>query len=431
VENDDEAGAAHRPLGKLWVYFSFLYSGHLVALVGLLLLLQGEDQHSGFVVAAFGLNLLVVATVYLMVLLYRIWRHVIRESRSSGLQPSVGSPGKAIGFLFIPLFNLYWVFVAIGRLPRDINALAAARQVSGRVPVALGYATAILSVVSVIPFAGYATSFVVSLVLMPVFVTRAVGLCGRIEIRPAAGSEARPVSDTAKLLASVRNWPDLFRNRGANVGVGVAFPLAYLASFLVLEAWSLLWLLRHGSMDRLLASGILILAQVAFHAVAGTAFVTVNSLVRRVWLLPPVWGFAWMVLGIVSSVTLEPIWARVSELSRPQVALMPSFLAGRVLWGVLFMTGLIVATRLRGVRIWSLPAGLVVAYLVRWAIREAPGMVAGYLEYGVDRAYLAADMMDLAIDAVDEAIMGIALYVGFLLQARARATEAPPTRVSP
>jgi len=32
------------------------------------------------------------------------------------------TPGKAVGFLFIPLFNFYWVFIAIYGLAKALNA---------------------------------------------------------------------------------------------------------------------------------------------------------------------------------------------------------------------------------------------------------------------------------------------------------------------
>lgn len=47
-------------------------------------------------------------------LLYKAWEAIPDNSR--GLKP-----WKAIGQLFIPLFNFYWIFVAIKDLPREIN----------------------------------------------------------------------------------------------------------------------------------------------------------------------------------------------------------------------------------------------------------------------------------------------------------------------
>ena len=420
------SSAASQPtLGKLWVYLSLLYSGHCLAVIGLVLLLKGADQIIVFVVAVIGLNLLVIAMIYLIVLLYRVWRHVIRESCSSGLQPSITSPGKAVGFLFIPLFNLYWVFVAIGKLPADLNTLAAARNRSETVNPILGYATAIflvVSVIPVIPFVSYVTPFVVSLVLMPTFVTRVVRLSEQIEQQQTAEGEVHPVSDTLRKLASIRNWPDLFQDCGANVAVGLAFPVKYFVSFMVFELWAVLWLLSRGEIDPVLSVGFYVLAKVIFYAIVGGAFVIVNSQIRKVWQLPLVWGLTWMVLGILSHAMLGPLLEQLLELDRTRDALMPSMghLAKRGLWGIFFMTSLILATRLWGLRIWSLSVGLVAANLLWWAIWEAPGMVDGMLEYGIDMYYLAVDMLAVAKDAADEAIMGIALYFGFLLHARAR-----------
>ena len=48
------------------------------------------------------------------VLMYRFW---------SAVQPygAAATPGKAVGFCFIPFFNLYWIFVCYFVLARDIN----------------------------------------------------------------------------------------------------------------------------------------------------------------------------------------------------------------------------------------------------------------------------------------------------------------------
>ena len=48
--------------------------------------------------------------------LYRAW---------AALQPGGAtiSPGKAIGFMFIPLFNIVWLFLAVGGLPKQWNSI--------------------------------------------------------------------------------------------------------------------------------------------------------------------------------------------------------------------------------------------------------------------------------------------------------------------
>lgn len=60
------------------------------------------------------------ATVFSMLILYRGWVAVQDGSAQS-------SPGKAVGFCFIPFFQLYWIFVAYVGLMKEFNRLAEAR----------------------------------------------------------------------------------------------------------------------------------------------------------------------------------------------------------------------------------------------------------------------------------------------------------------
>ena len=63
--------------------------------------------------------LLIWASVLIYIYLYRAWRL---------LQPGNvrTTPGKAIGFMFIPFFNVYWVFVLFVGLANDWNRVMAA-----------------------------------------------------------------------------------------------------------------------------------------------------------------------------------------------------------------------------------------------------------------------------------------------------------------
>jgi hypothetical protein len=60
------------------------------------------------------------AAVFSSLILHRAW---------SAVQDGVTtvSPGKAVGFCFIPFFNLYWNFVAHVGLMKEVNRLAEAR----------------------------------------------------------------------------------------------------------------------------------------------------------------------------------------------------------------------------------------------------------------------------------------------------------------
>src|SRR5438128_808183 len=54
------------------------------------------------------------ASIMSMVLLYKAWQS-IQDGQART------TPGKAVGFMFIPLFNLYWIFQAIYGFAVDYN----------------------------------------------------------------------------------------------------------------------------------------------------------------------------------------------------------------------------------------------------------------------------------------------------------------------
>ena len=60
------------------------------------------------------LQFVVVQTVYIFVILSKMWGSI-----QDGQTPT--TTGKAIGFLFIPFFNIYWIFRAWGSFPTEYN----------------------------------------------------------------------------------------------------------------------------------------------------------------------------------------------------------------------------------------------------------------------------------------------------------------------
>jgi Na+/proline symporter len=62
----------------------------------------------------------------MLVLLYKAWTAI-----QHGPVPVRTTPGKAVGFLFIPFFNCYWIFQALWGWTKDYNAVAACRNPQG------------------------------------------------------------------------------------------------------------------------------------------------------------------------------------------------------------------------------------------------------------------------------------------------------------
>jgi hypothetical protein len=83
------------------------------------------------------------------VLLYKAWA-AIQDGRAQT------TPGTAVGFLFIPLFNLYWVFRAYGGFARDCNEYLTVHGVKAKqLPRGVFVTFAILCVLSIIPVISY------------------------------------------------------------------------------------------------------------------------------------------------------------------------------------------------------------------------------------------------------------------------------------
>lgn len=58
----------------------------------------------------------VISWISSLVLLYQYWKLLPAEE-------AVTTPAKAVGYLFIPIFNLYWIFTAYGKLGASIDKL--------------------------------------------------------------------------------------------------------------------------------------------------------------------------------------------------------------------------------------------------------------------------------------------------------------------
>lgn len=73
------------------------------------------------IVLILGMIASVFSGILFYIYIYRAW---------FCLQPGAPqtTPGKAIGFLFIPFFNFYWIFVAFNGLPKDWNRIVSSYE---------------------------------------------------------------------------------------------------------------------------------------------------------------------------------------------------------------------------------------------------------------------------------------------------------------
>jgi len=105
----------------------------------------------------------VASAVLFYIILYRSWG-LIQDGYART------TPGKAVGYCFIPFYNFYWIFEAIPGLVKDMNNFIARRNLPiQRMDPGLATAYCILSLVSVIPYVGYVTAvaaFIIQIVLL-------------------------------------------------------------------------------------------------------------------------------------------------------------------------------------------------------------------------------------------------------------------------
>lgn len=111
------------------------------------------------------------------ILLYKMW---------SALQagPVRTTPGKAVGLLFVPFYNLYWIFQAILGWAQDYNAFIAQRGIeSPPAPEGLAKTLCILALVGCVPCVGLLV-LPVLVVLMLVFYAKAIDCVNVLALVP-------------------------------------------------------------------------------------------------------------------------------------------------------------------------------------------------------------------------------------------------------
>lgn len=108
------------PLQPHFVAFP-LWGGVVVMLLAMVPFIIGAATESatpivlGAFLLAAGLGGMIWGMVYALIILYRCWSLIPSPIART-------TPGKAVGFLFIPFFNWYWVFQAVHGLAEDIHA---------------------------------------------------------------------------------------------------------------------------------------------------------------------------------------------------------------------------------------------------------------------------------------------------------------------
>lgn len=118
---------------------------------------------SGIALVIVGLALCVWGVVLTYIYIYRAWLYI-----QDGYSRT--TPGKAVGFLFIPFFNIYWIFQAYWGWAQDYNKYIKRYNLNiPEVPEGLFLAIAILNAVMAIPYIGALASLPYLIISIIVF----------------------------------------------------------------------------------------------------------------------------------------------------------------------------------------------------------------------------------------------------------------------
>jgi len=135
-----------------------------------------------------GAVILGIITLNIFALIYFGLKH----SKLPRIKSDDFGAGRAIGFIFIPFFNFYWIFVFWGRLADRINLQFRLRGELPPVSKGLAVAIPILTVTSLIPFVGIATGLTNLFILIPIIGSQIQNASNRLaEWNMAAASAMR------------------------------------------------------------------------------------------------------------------------------------------------------------------------------------------------------------------------------------------------
>jgi hypothetical protein len=157
--------------------------------IGFALIIIGKKtdaslEAAGAILYSISLVPIIFATVVGMVLLYKMWAAI------EGIGART-TPGKAVGFLFIPFFNFYWFFQAYWGWAQDYNKTVRERQINAPiVPEGLALTIAIFQILGCIPYLGILFGLA-NLILVTIFFAKG---CDAVNALVDAGVEPQKVA---------------------------------------------------------------------------------------------------------------------------------------------------------------------------------------------------------------------------------------------
>jgi hypothetical protein len=160
----------------------YLVSVAIGAILGAVLMAAGQMP--------LGVLLSLYAGVVALVMWYKAWSAIQDEHART-------TPGKAVGFLFIPFFNLYWIFQAFWGFAKDYNSHLSRHGISvPELPAGLFLLYCILILVSL--FMGWipVVGSVIRIITAVILVVLVNSVCDAVNKLPQTVEQAAPPPST-------------------------------------------------------------------------------------------------------------------------------------------------------------------------------------------------------------------------------------------
>ncbi len=215
-------------------YITTLYTGLLLCIVGAICIdfysYYPDFSNGSGVIIFFGILSIMASGILALVIIYKLWEYILREFQDEGLEAPVASTGQAIGLLFMPIYNIYWAFVAYGQIPKCINKLSSQRGSHVQMPDSLGIVISAFMLSGLIPYIGWVLTILASFVLMPIMLYKAIQTIQQIpEKDPNAASAAKIETQEETNLYETRKFLDLFQHKGIGYNFKLVLALIVVA----------------------------------------------------------------------------------------------------------------------------------------------------------------------------------------------------------
>ncbi len=146
-----------------------------------------------------GAAALLSGSVVMLIFIHRMWQS-IQDGHART------SPRKAVGFLFIPFFNLYWIFQVLWGFSKDYNSFVDRHPTgSPKLPEGLFLACNILMLTTCIPYLNILTT----LAYWGIFFVLIFKICDAVNALPDGGAAAVNVGPLGGVAQRIRLLPRL------------------------------------------------------------------------------------------------------------------------------------------------------------------------------------------------------------------------------